>query len=408
MLQTQLNTRIRATLAGTLTVAAAIRPPAAPPIAAFAQPPAAPGIYIPADKRHQGLSRFDLLPFTDRKKGDPDRYRALNPKYVHKENGHYYFQITAKPNTRLYDETLKDKGALTETAVPADLTNVKEGINAENKSVRYVYVKDKGYVLRSALTSAAEIKAGHWFYFPLKSGKHPLFDGTGIVRGTLSVDAVKLNYGQQKEINGERCYYAFSTSILLAGTSAKGGASGWISASAIQDGNDPDYSPEVVAKMQPAPTTNDTFTTYEVTGGDPQATSGKDASGKPIYKFGYQGADGAFIEYKVLPGIPRVGKESIRTTDYLKRNDDVINFGFNISGVSNDTYRISSAKRPLTFHRSSDKDATAIIDMFFPKDATHDGLKPIRKMLWAYGYIDEGTRKRWGWIPLDALKPKQK
>ena len=86
----------------------------------------------------------------------------------------------------------------------------------------------------------------------------------------------------------------------------------------------------------------------------------------------------------------------------------MINFGFNVSGVSNDTYRVSTAQRPLFFHRSSDKDATAIIDLFFPKDATHDGLQPIGKMLWVYGYIDEGARKRWGWVPLDALKPKQK
>jgi hypothetical protein len=261
-------------------------------------------------------------------------------------------------------------------------------------------------VLRSALPPTAEIKTGKWFRFPLKSGSHPLFDGTGIVRGTLAADSVRLNYGQQKQINGETCYYAFATSITLEGAGKKTGASGWIKASAIQAGNDPQYSPEVVAKMQPSPTTGDTFTAYEVTGGDPMVPTGKDANGRPTYRHGYTGDDGKFVAFKVLPGIALVGGGSVAATDYLKRNDDVINLGFNVSGVSNDTYRVSSAKRLLTFHRSSDKHATTVIDLFYPKDATHGGMTPIGKMIFVYGYIDEGNQKRWGWIPLDALKPR--
>ncbi len=362
-------------------------------------------IYIPADKRHLGLSRFDLLPFTDRKKGDPDRYRAVNPKHVQRENGHYYFLLTAKPGTRLYDKSGKEQGILAETDVAVDLTDSIETKNANGGTVRCVSVKDKGYVLRSALPSAAEIKTGKWFYFPLRSGRHPLFDGRGIVRGALSADSVRLNYGQQKQINGKICLYAFSTSVTLEGTGKKSNASGWIPASALQEGNDPQYAPEVVAKMQPSPTVSDTFTPYEVTGGDPQTPLGKDPEGKSLYKFGYTGLDGKFIEYKVLPGVPLAGRESIRATDYLRRNDNVINLGFNVSGVSNDTYRVSSAARPLLFHRSSDRDATAVIDLFYPTDATHDGLKPIGKMTFVYGFIDEGATKRWGWIPLDALKP---
>jgi len=60
-------------------------------------------IYIPADRRHHGLSRFDLIPFTDRKKGDPDRYRAVNPKYVKRENGRYFFALTVKKDTHYFD-----------------------------------------------------------------------------------------------------------------------------------------------------------------------------------------------------------------------------------------------------------------------------------------------------------------
>jgi hypothetical protein len=377
-----------------------------PPGTAAARAADATGIYIPADKRHLGLSRFDLLPFTDRKKGDPDRYRALNPSHVQKHEGNYYFLLTAEPETHVYDENLNDKGVLPDSNLAVDLTNGKEVRNAQGRTVRYVYARDRGYVLRSALPSAARIKEGKWFRFPLKPGSHPLFDGTGVRRGTLAADSVRLNYGQQKQINGETCYYAFATSMTLEGTGKKSGASGWIKASAIQEGNDAQYSSEVVTRMQPTPTLNDTFTVYEVTGGDPQVPIGKDANGRPTYKYGYTGDDGGFIAYKVLPGVALVGGGSVAATDYLKRNDDVINLGFNVSGVSNDTYRVSSAKRPLTFHRSSDKDATAIIDLFYPKDATHDGLKPIGKMIFVYGYIDEGSRKRWGWIPLDALTRK--
>jgi hypothetical protein len=366
------------------------------------------GIHIPADKRHLGLSRFDQLPFTDRKKGDPDRYRALNPNFVRKIDGRYYFLLDAKPGTHYFDETMNDKGVLPETAnVPVELTRTKEvkGVG-DGRTVSYVYVRDKGYVLRSQVTSAAEIRTGKWFLFPVKEGKHPLLDGTGIVRGTLAAREVRLNYGQQKQIKGERCVYAFSTSIVPEGDTGRKGASGWIKASALRDGHDPLYSPEVVTKMQPAAATEAGFTAYEVTGGDPQEKA-TGADGKPTYRFGYADDKGQFIAYKVLPGVALAGRASIAATDYLRRNDEVINLGFNVAGVSNDTYRVSSARRPLVFHRSHDKDATAVIDLFYPKDATHDGLRPVGTMVWVYGYVDEGGgAKRWGWIPLAALKPK--
>jgi hypothetical protein len=358
------------------------------------------GIYVPADKRHQGLSKYDQLPFTDRKKGDPDRYRAINPNYVTKENGNYYFQLSAPPGTHYFDENLQDKGILTETEVKADLAQSKKGVDKGGKAVTYVFVKDKGFVLRSALPSGADIESGKWFHFPLKPGKHSLYDGTGIVRGTLAARTVRLNYGQQKQINGERCYYAFSTAIIPEGTTEKQGASGWILASAIVEGNDPQYSPEVVTKMQPSATADTTFTAYEVTGGDPEEKTGSE------YTYGYADEKGGYLAYRVLPGVARDGRASIRATDYLKRNDDVINLGFNAAGVSNDTYRVSSAKRPLIFHRSSERDATINIDLYYAKDATHDGMQSVKKMVFVYGYVAETGGKRWGWIPLGALKPR--
>ncbi|MCA1639687.1 MAG: hypothetical protein LC768_15375 [Acidobacteria bacterium] len=366
-----------------------------------------PEIYIPADRRHKGLSRFDLIPFTDRRKGDPDRYRAVNPKYVKRENGHYYFALNVKAYTHYFDENLKDKGVLPELNVNVDLTRTKTAKASDDKMRKYIYVKDKGYILSGALMqSSDEIKAGRWFSFPIKAGEHNLYDGTGIVRGKLAADLVRLNYGLQKEIKGETYYYAFSTKLKIRNEII--GASGWIKASAIEAGNDPQFDTDFVKKMQMPTAANDTFAEYEITGGNPQEAMGRDANGAAKYKFGYANKNGNFIAYKVLPKIPLDGNQSIASTDYLKRSDAVINLGFNVAGVSNDTFRIDGANRPLIFHRSSEGDATALIDLFYPKDAVHDGEKVVAQMIFVYGYVGVADDKRWGWIPLDALKLKSK
>jgi hypothetical protein len=368
-----------------------------------------PAIYIPADKRHQGLSRFDLIPPTDRRKGDPDRYRAVNPKYVKRDKGHYYFALNVKTGTHYYDENLTDKGILSKTDVEVDLTPVQPAKKTVNtKTEKYVNVKDKGYVPAVALTqTSSEIKAGRWFQFPVKTGKHQLYDGTGIARGKLAADSVKLNYGQKKEIKKENYYYAFSTKIIVSNDSREAtGASGWIKASAIQTGNEPQFDAEFVKKMQVPTAAGDRFTDYEIIGGNPHEPIGKDENGKIKYKFGYADEKGKFVAYKVLPKIPLDGNQSIASTDYLKRADNVVNLGFNVAGVSNDTFRVSGANRLLIFHRSADKDATAMIDLFYPKDANHDGEKIVGKMIFVYGFVDTPAGKRWGWIPLDALKLK--
>lgn len=370
----------------------------------FADGKEEPGIYIPADQRHKGLSKFDQLPFTDRKKGDPERYRALNPKFVKKENGNYYFLLTAKSGAHYFDEKLNDKGALTDKNVEVDLTNVKKAKSGDDeKAEKYYYIRNKGYIPASSLEQEFEtIKGGLWLRFPLKKGEHLLYDGTGIARGIITESKVRLNYGQQKQINGESYYYVFSSKIALPNSKDQMGASGWMKASAIEGGNDPQYSAEVVEKMQPPATPNATFTKYEITGGDQQEISGKDDKGNSVYKYGFM-RNGEFVSYKVLPKTTAV---NVAATDYLKRSDDVVNLGFNVAGVSNDTFRIDGANRPLIFFRSSDKDATANIDLYFPKDATHDGEQSIGKMIFVYGYVDVAGSKRWGWIPLGALKLK--
>ncbi len=362
-------------------------------------------IYIPADRRHQGLSRFDLIPFTDRKKGDPDRYRAVNPKYVKRENGRYFFALNVKTGTHYFDENLNDKGALPGAEVSVDLTDTKTARTHDGKTVKYVAVKDKGYIPVSALAqTASDIKAGRWFQFPVKTGENIIYDGSGIARGKLAADSVKLNYGLKKEIKGATYYYAFSTKM----TSGKEniGASGWIKSSAIQAGNDPQFDESFVKKMQMPTAADDTFTEYEITGGDAREIIGKDDKGATKYKFGYLDKNANFTAYKVLPKIPLDGNQSVASTDYLKRGDAVINLGFNVAGVSSDTFRIGVANRPLIFYRSSDKEATAVIDLFYPKDAAHDGEQIVAQMIFVYGYVALKDEKPWGWQPLDALKLK--
>lgn len=362
-------------------------------------------VYIPADQRHKGLSRYDLIPFTDREKGYPDRYRAVNPQFVKRENGRYFYALTVEKNTKYFDENLKESGVLNETTVDVDLTRTINAKAANGKNVRYVFVKDKGYVSAdSVLESAGEIKAGKWFLFPLKTGRNELYDGTGIARGAIAAERVKLNYGLEKQINGEKYYYAFSTKINLGGKIE--GASGWIKASAIAAGNDPQFDQNFVRKMQMPTAANDQFTAYEITGGEPEKPSGKDADGRAKYEFGYADKSGNFVAYKVLPNIALDGKQSVAATDYLKRSDGVINLGFNVAGVSNDTFRVAGANRPLVFYRSSEPDATAAIDLFYPKDATHSGSEIAGRMIFVYGYVAIGKEKRWGWIALAALKAK--
>jgi hypothetical protein len=47
-----------------------------------------------------------------------------------------------------------------------------------------------------------------------------------------------------------------------------------------------------------------------------------------------------------------------------------------------------------------------VIDLFYPQDAVRDGEEIAGKMVFVYGYVDAPAGKRWGWIPLDALKMK--
>ena len=101
--------------------------------------------------------------------------------------------------------------------------------------------------------AGAGIKDEKALDFPLKSGSHQLYDGDGKERGLILRSKVKLNYAQVKEINGEKYYYAFATRITDKNSKIDISASGWIKASAIENGNEPKFTKEDIKNAQPQP-----------------------------------------------------------------------------------------------------------------------------------------------------------
>ncbi|MDQ3063053.1 MAG: hypothetical protein M3R14_09365 [Acidobacteriota bacterium] len=255
--------------------------------------------------------------------------------------------------------------------------------------------------------AAQGVKGEKALNFPLKDGKHILVDGNGVKRGAVGPSNVRLNYAQVKTINGEKHYYAFATSIDHDNNpkTKSIGASGWIKASAIKNGNDPKYTKEDIRRSQPPPVSevhgkHEDYQQYVVKNVAPEQLTGKD--GKP--KYGYM-ENGKFVSYKVLPGVTK--NERVAAGDYLRRDGNVINLGFNAAGLSNDTFKVDGTK-PVVFHRAptSVKSATIDIDLFHPKDKNHAGQKPVTRMRFVYGYVETQGTKRWGWMALGALERK--
>lgn len=316
--------------------------------------------YVPGDDNRHKTSKYDNLPFPNHIKNSPDRYRAVNPK------------------------------------------RAGEGVKGEKL-----------------------------LYFPLKDGKdkngnvvkHIMVDGNGKDRGAITKSSVKLNYAQVKKINGEDYYYAFDTKIIDKNSNKEIGASGWVKASAIENGNAPKYTEKNIKNAQPRAVSevhgkHKDYQQYVVQNVHPKELTGKD--GKPKYGFI---KDGKFVSYKVLQG--KTKDENFSASDYLRRTGNVINLGFNAAGLSNDTFKVDAKDKagkplPVVFHRAptSIKSATVDIDIYHPKDKNHLGQKPVGKMRFVYGYVEipatkQGltvipATKRWGWMALGALKQKDK
>lgn len=183
-----------------------------------------------------------------------------------------------------------------------------------------------------------------------------LFDGIGGAHGIIKSPSVRLNYGQRKVIGGDAHVYAFAVEI-----ESGAGASGWIVQSAVE--GDVESMPTVSAED---PGKGDYEAPFVVTGGDPAA----------------------FGDLKVDPDFDGSHEAA---SDYLRRDDDVVNLLYNLPGVGG----VATDTLPLgvRFHRSR---GVASVE----RPLYHPGSREIvRTMRFVYGHI--GTR--WGWIAYDAL-----
>lgn len=371
---------------------------------------------IPAAQRHQTGNPLDRNLVTDRPAGDPDRYRAVNPALVSRQDGRYYFPAGVERGAHYFDKDGKTRGVVPRTNVKVDLAeaNIRMIKDGDGIPHQHVHVKDLGYVRVSALVPPlkqlkAELKDGPAFKFPLRPGEqHELVDGFGKPRGTITEGEVKLNFGQVMYVGTEKYYYAFATRLdpnnrptLAPGETPSTesiGASGWIKASALE------VQPYAVGaqdarKVEAQPVAGKTDA-YNITGGNPLETG---PDGK--YKFGYIDEKGDFESYKVLPELSLAKYRNVAAADYLRRSDGIVNLGFNAAGVSNDTFRVDGDQR-LVFHASRNKDARVRIELFHPKDADHAGKKVVGHMDFVYGYVETPGGNKWGWMALDALTPK--
>ncbi|MBA4124424.1 MAG: hypothetical protein H0X72_18430 [Acidobacteria bacterium] len=280
-------------------------------------------------------------------------------------------------------------------------------------------------------------------FFPLKEGIHSFVDGNGVERGTITVKPgknvdVTLTHARAKKINGEKHYNALAT-IVDKNSGKEYKAASWIKASDIKNGNDPKFTAKDIRSFRTHPVSKThgayaAYKEYEVKNVPPEDLTGKD--GKPKYGVmvnrDFVSDKRDFVSYKVKPGIPLSGKGSLAADDYLRRDGNVVNLGFNAAGVNYDTFKVDEKDKfgqpkPIVFHRAptSLKSATVDIDLYLPKEMDNLNEKPVGKMRFVYGYVvikdkffkngkpvvENGKqkytfKKEWGWMALDQLEPK--
>ncbi len=399
-------------------------------------------------QRNQGRSAnvYDKGPIADRPRGDLDRYRAVNPEIVSqikvKRNGkpenHFLYPANLKSDAHFFDKNLNNKGVAQDSTVKIDFARSKT-----KDGVKYVYAYDKnatgeivpkGYVRLGALKETRkDVINGAAFRFPLnetaKQNGVTVVDGSGESLGTLRgtgngaagdnrSTGVKLNFGQERTINGVKHYYLFADNLKGSGK----GVSGWIAETALKVVPKPPNAEEkrnLAARIPPGNTT-----AYEITGGNPA-------------DFQYK-INGRTFDYKVLPGVSK--DERVAANDYIKRGSGAINLGANVAGVSNDTFKIPdpfngfpnlsdglrNAPEKLVFHRSNAKGTTVEIPLYYAKgdgSKRTDDQTPVagKRMKFAYGYIETVRKnhanqpildqngkpivdKKWGWLAIAALK----
>jgi hypothetical protein len=251
----------------------------------------------------------------------------------------------------------------------------REGSHSSQSSIYNQKVAPKGTPLAKG-NRAVNPKTGD-LLFSVNSDSH-LLDSMGRSRGEVAGKEVKINYGATRKFKDKNgvthvFHQAWSTPL-------KGGkiASGWIRRTNL---NDKPKMPTITARRPPS----GPKTAFTITGGNPRSE-----------KFGYKNASGQFVPYKVTKQYKGGGRDA---TDYLFRPGGVVNQSFNLpgkGGVSYDSYQ------PGTTFKRADSIPSITRPLYYP-----GGTKQVGHLTFVYGGVDTPTGRRFGWIPLQAMKPRR-
>jgi hypothetical protein len=204
--------------------------------------------------------------------------------------------------------------------------------------------------------------------WPLRAGAaRTLYDGLGQSIGTVRSDAVRLNQGIRKRIDGRSLVYAFSITARMNDGSLRP-ASGWIAQADLTHARQLDgYT---LALRDPGQGHYETR--WRVTGGDPAS----------------------FADLVLRSP----GGATYPATDYLVRPFGMIHLtysvpGFNLGGHATDSFR------PGVEFRRARSVPQIEIALFGPR-----GHRSSRSLHFVYGYVHDGEQRRYGWIAKEALE----
>jgi hypothetical protein len=244
-----------------------------------------------------------------------------------------------------------------------------------------------GYVRQSNFPDFKREVTDTPFRFPLAAGgDHTLYDGNGVGRGqVIDSQGVRLNFGQQKEINGQRYYYVFDTLVDHDAdpNTKRIHLSGWMHESAIPASERPRWRTGEDARVAPAAPTQ---------GAAPQTRIVRTAP--PDVRRRYEGLS---VTPERRGGVGRKSPE-----DYLGQRDGAVNMTFNLPGAGGRGGGLSTdTLMPGTrFHRTPSVEPVRI-----PLFERGTNRRVDKTMTFVYGYVEDPATglKRHGWIANDAL-----
>ncbi|MCB9597075.1 MAG: hypothetical protein H6719_30405 [Sandaracinaceae bacterium] len=202
-------------------------------------------------------------------------------------------------------------------------------------------------------------------YWPIAHGT-PLYDGVGSVRGVVRDGQVRINHGQRKRLAGQTMVYVWAVR-LEEGFSA----SGWVPEAALVHRRT--LRRRMPTVRLPNPGRGHYQARWTVTGGDPAHY------GDLTVTRGYRG-DGR------------------RATDYLMRPGDVVNLTYNVPGRELGGYNVDTFRPGVTFRR-----ARGVQQLAVPL-YRQGGTTAVDHLHFIYGYVHDGTQRRYGWMAREALR----